>query len=94
MGYGADRRDAGNENTRGDNYITWVANGRPSWTMHAESIGPDPEADIGQRLVSEEPMYLILNFGTFGDPRTVARWLTDVCRSFQQFPVGDVQPAE
>ena len=62
--------------------------------MHAESIGPDPEADIGQRLVSEEPMYLILNFGTFGDPRTVARWLTDVCRSFQQFPVGDVQPAE
>jgi hypothetical protein len=31
--------------------------------MHAESIGPDPLTDVGQRLVSEEPMYLILNFG-------------------------------
>lgn len=56
----------GNENTRDDNYITWVANGKPSWTLHAESIGPDPLADIGQRLVSEEPMYLILNFGMSG----------------------------
>jgi hypothetical protein len=55
----------GNENTRDDNYITWVANGKPSWTMHAESIGPDPLTDVGQRLVSEEPMYLILNFGTY-----------------------------
>lgn len=49
--------------TGDDNYITWVANGKPSWTMHAESIGPDPVSDVGQRLVSEEPMYLILNFG-------------------------------
>ncbi|KAJ9116310.1 hypothetical protein QFC22_004750 [Naganishia vaughanmartiniae] len=55
----------GNENTRGDNYITWVANGKPSWTLHAESIGPDPLTDIGQRLISEEPMYLIMNFGAY-----------------------------
>lgn len=34
--------------------------------MHAESIGPDPLTDVGQRLVSEEPMYLILNFGECG----------------------------
>jgi hypothetical protein len=47
----------------GDNYITWVANGEPSWTLHASAIGPDAGADIGQRLISEEPMYLIMNFG-------------------------------
>ncbi|KAJ9109008.1 hypothetical protein QFC21_000334 [Naganishia friedmannii] len=52
-----------NENTRGDNYITWVANGKPSWTLPAEAIGPDTGADIGQRLISEEPMYMIMNFG-------------------------------
>jgi hypothetical protein len=50
-------------NTGDDNYITWVANGEPSWTLHASAIGPDAGADIGQRLISEEPMYLIVNFG-------------------------------
>lgn len=52
-----------NENTRGNNYITWVANGKPSWTLPSEAIGPDAGADIGQRLISEEPMYMIMNFG-------------------------------
>lgn len=42
--------------------------------MHAESIGPDPLTDIGQRLVSEEPMYLILNFGE------CARWQGSLSR--------------
>ncbi|KAI5450730.1 hypothetical protein NCC49_002739 [Naganishia albida] len=51
------------EGNRDDNYITWVANGEPSWTLHASAIGPDAGADIGQRLISEEPMYLIMNFG-------------------------------
>ncbi|KAJ9099481.1 hypothetical protein QFC20_005692 [Naganishia adeliensis] len=51
------------EGKRDDNYITWVANGEPSWTLHASAIGPDAGADIGQRLISEEPMYLIVNFG-------------------------------
>ncbi|KAJ9102260.1 hypothetical protein QFC19_004807 [Naganishia cerealis] len=52
-----------NENTRGDNYITWVANGKPSWTLPAAAIGPDSGVDVGQRLISEEPMYMIMNFG-------------------------------
>ncbi|KAJ9125351.1 hypothetical protein QFC22_000311 [Naganishia vaughanmartiniae] len=56
-----------NENTRGDNYITWVANGKPSWTLPAQAIGPDAGADIGQRLISEEPMYMIMNFGELSD---------------------------
>lgn len=33
-------------------------------------MGPDPVAKIGQRTISEEPMYIILNLGiskNFGD---------------------------
>ncbi|KAJ7264010.1 beta-glucan synthesis-associated [Mycena haematopus] len=50
-------------NNRGDGYITWAASGTESWTMKASAIGPDPVAEIGQRLIPEEPMYLILNLG-------------------------------
>ena len=39
-----------------DGYITWYYNGNPTWTMQASAIGPDPETQIAQRLVSEEPM--------------------------------------
>jgi hypothetical protein len=56
-----------NENTRDDNYITWVANGKPSWTLPAAAIGPDAGVDIGRRLISEEPMYMIMNFGELFD---------------------------
>ncbi|KAH8825050.1 glycoside hydrolase family 16 protein [Flagelloscypha sp. PMI_526] len=45
-----------------EGYITWFYNGDKTWTMTPSSIGPDDEAKIGQRLVPEEPMFLILNF--------------------------------
>ncbi|KAF7346106.1 Beta-glucan synthesis-associated [Mycena sanguinolenta] len=48
---------------RQDGYITWVASGTESWTMKAGALGPDSVAEIGQRLIPEEPMYLILNLG-------------------------------
>ncbi|KAJ6509025.1 glycoside hydrolase family 16 protein [Mycena sanguinolenta] len=48
---------------RQDGYITWLASGTESWTMKAGALGPDTVAEIGQRLIPEEPMYLILNFG-------------------------------
>ncbi|KAJ7695966.1 glycoside hydrolase family 16 protein [Mycena rosella] len=48
---------------RDDGYITWVSDGAESWTMTAAAIGADPAVEISQRLVPEEPMYLILNLG-------------------------------
>lgn len=46
-----------------DGHITWAVNATPSWTLNSEAIGPDPEAQISQRLISEEPMSIILNLG-------------------------------
>lgn len=39
-----------------DGEIRWAINGSSTWTMRASAIGPDDAAQIGQRLVSEEPM--------------------------------------
>lgn len=36
--------------------ITWAINGSETWELNASAMGPDEEAEIGQRLVSEEPM--------------------------------------
>jgi len=39
-----------------DGRITWAINGSQTWELNASAMGPDEEAQIGQRLVSEEPM--------------------------------------
>lgn len=41
--------------------IDWTYNDTRTWTLNAAAMGPDPAAQIGQRLVSEEPMTIILN---------------------------------
>ncbi|CAA7261393.1 unnamed protein product [Cyclocybe aegerita] len=48
---------------RDDGYITWYYDGQPTWTATSASVGPDTEARISGRLISEEPMYVILNLG-------------------------------
>ncbi|ESK95791.1 glycoside hydrolase family 16 protein [Moniliophthora roreri MCA 2997] len=48
---------------RDQGYITWFSQGQRSWTMTAGAVGPDSTSLVGQRLVPEEPMYVILNFG-------------------------------
>ncbi|KAJ7366627.1 glycoside hydrolase family 16 protein [Mycena albidolilacea] len=48
---------------RDDGYITWFASDTESWSLKAGAVGPDTGAEIGPRLIPEEPMYLILNFG-------------------------------
>ncbi|KAH9890083.1 glycoside hydrolase family 16 protein [Cubamyces lactineus] len=50
-------------NNRQDGYITWFADGQPSWKMTAATIGPDATTEISQRLVPEEPMYIVMNLG-------------------------------
>ncbi|RDX50206.1 glycoside hydrolase family 16 protein [Lentinus brumalis] len=52
-----------NPDKRDEGFITWVANGKKSWTMTADTIGPDDTVQISQRLVPEEPMYIIFNLG-------------------------------
>jgi len=40
-------------------YIHWVTDGKPAWTMYADAVGPNPRTEIGRRIVSEEPMYMV-----------------------------------
>ncbi|KAK9760785.1 hypothetical protein K7432_014831 [Basidiobolus ranarum] len=42
-------------------YVTWLINGKPSFRLDAGAIGPDSMTKIAQRLISEEPMYVIMN---------------------------------
>lgn len=44
-------------------YTTWVSTGVETWTMHPEAIGPNPRTEISQRIMAEEPMSLIINYG-------------------------------
>ncbi|KAM0791358.1 hypothetical protein ACM66B_005825 [Microbotryomycetes sp. NB124-2] len=44
-----------------DGRITWAVNATPSWQLNSDAIGPNAEAQISQRLISEEPMAMILN---------------------------------
>ncbi|WRT69225.1 uncharacterized protein IL334_006209 [Kwoniella shivajii] len=46
-----------------DGYITWVSNAKKAWTVRGAAMAPNADAMVGQRLVSEEPMYLIMNLG-------------------------------
>lgn len=50
-------------NDRANGFITWAAAGQPTAGMIAAAAGPDPTVNISQRLISEEPMSLVLNLG-------------------------------
>lgn len=39
-----------------DGFITWVSEGKASWTVNGPGLGPDPETEIGQRPIPQEPM--------------------------------------
>lgn len=42
-------------------YITWHVGDEETWTLDARAIGPN--GNIGKRLIPEEPMSIIANFG-------------------------------
>lgn len=46
-----------------DGYITWVNDARKAWTIRGAAMGPNAEAEVGQRDVPKEPMYIIINLG-------------------------------
>ncbi|KXN88174.1 hypothetical protein AN958_07633 [Leucoagaricus sp. SymC.cos] len=37
--------------------------GKPTWTATSASTGPDSISEVSQRIIPEEPMYLIMNLG-------------------------------
>ncbi|GAA5969770.1 hypothetical protein JCM21900_004194 [Sporobolomyces salmonicolor] len=44
-----------------DGRITWSINSNPTWELSATAIPPNELTQIGQRLISEEPMAIMLN---------------------------------
>jgi hypothetical protein len=41
-------------------YITWVSNNQPSWTLLSSAVGADPTVEISARPIPQEPMVCIL----------------------------------
>jgi len=61
---------------RDDGFITWQSAGEKSARMGASAVGPNnqnPETDamVGQRLIPEEPMSIILNLGISTNWQTI-----------------------
>ncbi|KAL1411164.1 hypothetical protein Q8F55_002114 [Vanrija albida] len=48
---------------RDNGYITWISDNKKAWTVRASAMGPNARAQVGQRIISEEPMYIIINLG-------------------------------
>ncbi|KII83673.1 glycoside hydrolase family 16 protein [Plicaturopsis crispa FD-325 SS-3] len=46
-----------------DAYISWITDSKVVWTMKGPGMGPDPASEIGPRVISQEPMYIIANLG-------------------------------
>ncbi|KNZ52052.1 uncharacterized protein VP01_370g1 [Puccinia sorghi] len=42
---------------------TWSLDRKPTWTLNSTALKPNPRSMVGQRLISNEPMYMILNLG-------------------------------
>lgn len=62
----------------GGGYITFYANGKPSWTINPKSLSPDSRAEISRRVFSKEPMSIILNLG-------IAEGFQHICKFFFPF---------
>ncbi|KAL8283741.1 hypothetical protein RQP46_005536 [Phenoliferia psychrophenolica] len=73
-------------------YITWQVDGTQAWQITSASVGPNAAAGIGQRLISEEPMYIIINLGISESFQTInyaeltfpAHMLVDYVRVYQR----------
>jgi len=72
--------------------ITWSAGNSATWTMSSSAVAANPNVQISQRIVSEEPMYIILNLAISEAFETVdaahlpfpSRMLVDYVRVYQR----------
>ncbi|KAG8972454.1 hypothetical protein FRC05_010047 [Tulasnella sp. 425] len=77
---------------RGNGYVTWAMEGKPSWTLPASAIAADAAVGVSDRIISEEPMSIALNLGlapTFQQQdwknlRFPARMYVDYVRVYQR----------
>ncbi|KAF9565665.1 beta-glucan synthesis-associated [Agrocybe pediades] len=77
---------------RDDGYITWYYNNQRTWKATAALVGPNSESQISQRLISEEPMYIIMNLAMsfdfqppdFKNLKFPAQMLVDYVRIYQR----------
>ena len=60
---------------RDEGYVQWYVEGDETWKVDASSLAGDTVTQISSRLIPEEPMYMILNFG-------MARTSTSPCFVF------------
>ena len=44
-----------------DGYVTWYVGKDKTWTIDARSLGPN--GNVGQRVLPQEPMSIVVNFG-------------------------------
>ncbi|GAA5891636.1 hypothetical protein JCM5296_005492 [Sporobolomyces johnsonii] len=47
----------------GTGYITWAQHDEEMWTLHDIAMGPNAQANVSNRVVTDEPMYTIFNLG-------------------------------
>ncbi|GFZ52315.1 Beta-glucan synthesis-associated protein KRE6, partial [Saitozyma sp. JCM 24511] len=81
-----------NPKARTSGHITWVSEGEKSWTLYPAAIGPNAETNISQRLIPEEPMAMVINFGmstsfqsvNFNQLTWPAQLLVDYVRVYQR----------
>ncbi|QRW00570.1 glycoside hydrolase family 16 protein [Ceratobasidium sp. AG-Ba] len=52
-----------NRKKRSEGFVTWTLDNKEMWTATASAIQGDSVTGISERIVSEEPMYIILNLG-------------------------------
>jgi hypothetical protein len=53
-------------NNRQNGFINWQVDGQQTSSLYAPAVGPDQDtggSGVGQRLIPEEPMAIILNLG-------------------------------
>ncbi|KAH7906516.1 beta-glucan synthesis-associated [Hygrophoropsis aurantiaca] len=75
-----------------DGFITWQTAGEPAARLGAAALGPDANTLVGQRLISVEPMSIILNLGISPNWQTIdlttmifpAEMLIDYVRVYQR----------
>lgn len=84
-----------NPSNPSDGFITWQTAGSPTVRMGASAMGPDTGnngSQVGQRLVPEEPMSIVLNLGISSNWQTIdlttmefpAEMLVDYVRVYQR----------
>jgi hypothetical protein len=48
-----------NSANRDESYITWVSQGKKSWTLTGKALAANSKTEVSERLISEEPMTLV-----------------------------------